>query len=138
MTAVAADNDGNDITGGSFDANLFMNNTLGITPLFSTGEADFFVAKLANSACGSGNMGTEEFNKLSFNVYPNPTTGIVNVQTTDTLLGYTIYDMSGKQIKQSLFAGNNQINLENASNGVYFIIITTVEGNSGTVKVVKR
>jgi hypothetical protein len=46
--------------------------------------------------------------------------------------------MSGKQIKQSLFAGNNQINLENASNGVYFIIITTVEGNSGTVKVVKR
>jgi hypothetical protein len=138
MTAVAADNDGNYITGGSFDANLFMNNTLGITPLFSTGEADFFVAKLANSACGSGNMGTEEFNKLSFNVYPNPTTGIVNVQTTDTLLGYTIYDMSGKQIKQSLFAGNNQINLENASNGVYFIIITTVEGNSGTVKVVKR
>lgn len=138
MTAVAADNDGNYIVGGSFDANLFMNNTLGITPLISTGEADFFVAKLANSACGSGNMGTEDFNKLSFNVYPNPTTGIVNVEATDTLLGYTIYDMSGKQIKQSLFAGNNQINLENASNGVYFIIITTVEGNSGTVKVVKR
>ncbi|TDS49823.1 T9SS type A sorting domain-containing protein, partial [Myroides indicus] len=113
-------------------------NDLGLDPLISTGEADFFVAKLANSECGSGNMGTDEFNKLSFNVYPNPTTGIVNVQTTDTLLGYTIYDMSGKQIAQSLFAGNNQINLENTSNGVYFIVITTVEGNSGTVKVVKK
>ncbi|WLD24269.1 T9SS type A sorting domain-containing protein [Flavobacterium dauae] len=139
MTAIAADNDGNYITGGTFtaNANLFMNNNLGINPLISTGEADFFVAKLANSECGSG-LSTDDFNALSFNVYPNPTTGVINVETTEQLSAFTIYDATGRLIRQSMFDGSNQINLENTSNGVYFIRIVTVEGNAGTVKVVKR
>ena len=137
MTAVAADHDGNFIAGGSFEANLFMNNTLGINPLFTTGESDFFIAKLANSECGSG-LSTDDFNALSFNVYPNPTTGIINVETREQLSAYTIYDATGRLIRQSMFDASNQVNLENASNGVYFIRIVTVEGNAGTVKVVKR
>jgi len=137
MTAVATDLDGNYITGGSFRVNLFMNNTLGINPLISTGEADFFVAKLANSECGSG-LSTDDFNALSFNVYPNPTTGIINVETTEQLSAYTIYDATGRVVRERMFDSSNQINLENTSNGVYFIRIVTVEGNAGTVKVVKR
>lgn len=137
MTAVAVDNDGNYITGGSFRANLLMNNNLGINPLISTGESDFFVAKLANSECGSG-LSTENFNSLSFNVYPNPTTGIVNVETIEQLSSYTIYDATGRMVRERMFDSSNQINLENTSNGVYFIRIVTVEGNAGTVKVVKR
>ena len=137
MTAVATDLDGNYITGGSFRVNLFMNNTLGINPLISTGEADFFVAKLANSECGSG-LSTDDFNALSFNVYPNPTTGIINVETTEQLSSYTIYDATGRVVRERMFDSSNQINLENTSNGVYFIRIVTVEGNAGTVKVVKR
>lgn len=137
MTAVAADNDGNYIAGGSFETNLFMNNNLGINPLTSTGEADFFVAKLANSECGSG-LSTDDFNSLSFNVYPNPTTGIINVETTEQLSAYTIYDATGRMVRERMFDSSNQINLENTSNGVYFIRIVTVEGNAGTVKVVKR
>lgn len=136
MTAVAADNDGNYIAGGSFDVDIFKNNNL-VGPLYTTGEADFFVAKLANSECGSG-LSTDDFNALSFNVYPNPTTGVINVETTEQLSAYTIYDATGRMVRQSMFDSSNQINLENASNGVYFIRIVTVEGNAGTVKVVKR
>lgn len=139
MTAIAADNDGNYIVGGTFtaNANLFMNNNLGINPLISTGEADFFVAKLANSECGSG-LSTDDFNALSFNVYPNPTTGFINVETTEQLSSYTIYDATGRMVRENRFDSNNQINLENVNNGIYFIRIVTVEGNAGTVKVVKR
>jgi PKD repeat protein len=46
MRAVAADKDGNYITGGYFRTNLFMNNTLGITPMITNGYNDFFVARL--------------------------------------------------------------------------------------------
>ena len=99
--------------------------------------ADFFVAKLANSECGSG-LSTDDFNALSFNVYPNPTTGIINVETTEQLSAYTIYDATGRMVRERMFDSSNQINLENTSNGVYFIRIVTVEGNAGTVKVVKR
>src|SRR5690554_2231914 len=136
MTAVAADNDGNYIAGGSFNVEIFKNNNL-VDPLYTTGEADFFVAKLANSACGSG-LSTDDFNALSFNVYPNPTTGIINVATTEHFSSYTIYDSTGRMVRENRFDSNNQINLENVNNGIYFIRIVTVEGNAGTVKVVKR
>src|SRR5690606_23200114 len=127
MTAVATDNDGNYITGGSFQANLFMNNTLGITPLVSTGEADFFVAKLAATPCGSG-ANTHKFNNLSVNVYPNPTNNIVNIETQENLFNYVVYDINGREIQNGMFGNNNQINLQNANNGVYFIKVTTTQG----------
>ena len=138
MTAVAVDNDGNYIVGGSFNANLFMNNNLGITPLISTGESDFFVAKLANSLCGSGNVSTEKFNKLTVNVYPNPTTDIVTIETDENLFNYSVYDINGREIQTGIFSSTNQINLQSASNGVYFVKVSTTQGSSATVKVVKQ
>src|SRR5690606_36029161 len=120
-----------------FEANPFMNNNLGINPLFTIGESDFFVAKLANSECGSG-VSTDDFNAWSFIVYANPTTAVIKVETTEQLYAYTIYDATGRMVRERMFDGSNQINLENTSNGVYFIRSITVEGNAGTVKVVKR
>src|SRR5690606_3598449 len=133
MTAVATDKDGNYITAGTFNANLFMNNTLGITPLVSTGEADFFVAKLANSVCGSG-ASTNKFNQLNVNMYPNPTTDIVNIETEENLFNYVVYDINGREIQNGIFSNNNQVNLQNANNGVYFIKVTTTQGSTATVK----
>lgn len=137
MTAVAKDKDGNYITAGTFNANLFMNNTLGITPLVSTGEADFFVAKLAATPCGSG-ASTNKFNNLNVNVYPNPTTNIVNIETEENLFNYVVYDINGREIQNGMFGNNNQVNLQNANSGVYFIKVTTVQGSGATVKVVKK
>jgi len=138
MTAVATDSDGNYIVGGSFNANLFMNNNLGINPLISTGESDFFVAKLANSLCGSGNVSTNKFNKLTVNVYPNPTTDIVTVETDENLFNYSVYDINGREIQTGIFGSTKQINLQSASNGVYFVKVSTTQGSSATVKVVKQ
>ena len=138
MTAVATDSDGNYIVGGSFNANLFMNSNLGITPLISTGESDFFVAKLANSLCGSGNVSTEKFNKLTVNVYPNPTTDIVTIETDENLFNYSVYDINGREIQTGIFSSTNQINLQSASKGVYFLKVSTTQGSSATVKVVKQ
>ncbi|MBA5793483.1 T9SS type A sorting domain-containing protein [Flavobacterium sp. xlx-214] len=136
MTAVATDNDGNYITAGTFQANLFMNNTLGITPLVSTGQADFFVAKLAASACGSG-ASTQDFTKLNLKVYPNPTNDIINIETQETLQSYEVYNVLGQQLQKGLFNSNNQINLHGVTAGTYFIKVTTQQGSSATVKVVK-
>ena len=136
MTAVATDNDGNYITAGTFNVNLFMNNTLGITPLVSTGESDFFVAKLGAYACGTNS--TEKFNNIKVNVYPNPTNDIINIETDETLLNYVIYDMNGREIQNGMFGSSNQLNLQNATNGVYFVKVTTVHNNVATVKVIKK
>ena len=138
ITAISVDNDGNYIAGGSFISNLFMNNNIGITPIISTGESDFFVAKLANSLCGSGNVSTNNFNKLTVNVYPNPTTDIVTIETDENLFNYSVYDINGREIQTGIFGSTNQINLQSASKGVYFLKVSTTQGSSATVKVVKQ
>ena len=135
-TAVAVDNDGNYVVGGAFYTTLFGNNP-NINQLVTSGGNDFFVAKLAASVCGTP-VSTEEFNSIAINVFPNPTANIVNVETTEPLAGYVIYDALGRLVRESMFGNNNQINLETASNGVYFIKVTTQNGNVGTVKVVKE
>src|SRR5690606_23792951 len=139
MTAVATDNDGNYITGGTFQANLFMNNTLGITPLVSTGQADFFVAKLGATPCGT-TVSTDKFNKLNVNVYPNPTTDIVTIETDEKLTTYKIFNESAQQImgRGQIHEGKYQINLEGLPSGVYFILLKSESGKSDTVKVVKK
>ena len=137
MTALATDNDGNYITGGTFQANLFMNNTLGITPLVSTGQADFFVAKLVATPCGTP-VSTDKFNKLNVNVYPNPTNDIVNIETQETLFNYVVYDVNGREIQKVMFGSSNQLNLQNANSGVYFVKVTTTQGSTATVKVIKK
>jgi len=139
MTAVATDNDGNYITAGTFNANLFMNNTLGITPLISTGEADFFVAKLGATPCGTP-VSTDKFNKLNVNVYPNPTTDIVNIETDEKLTTYKIFNESAQQImgRGQIYEGKYQINLEELPSGVYFILIKTETGKATTLKVIKK
>src|SRR5690554_5234837 len=137
IQAVAVDNDGNYVTGGSFEGSLFVYPGGNIPMISSQGKEDFFVAKLAASVCGTA-VSVADFNKLKINVYPNPANDMVNIETDEQLSNYRIYDVNGRQIQSNLFAGSNQINLQNITTGTYFIKVTTVQGNSGTVKVVKK
>jgi len=135
MTALAVDRDGNYVTGGHFMDALFS-NTPGIAPLNSAGESDFFVAKLGAYACGTNS--TEKFNNIKVNVYPNPTNDIINIETDETLLNYVVYDMNGREIQNGIFGSSNQLNLQNATNGVYFVKVTTIHNNVATVRVIKK
>jgi len=137
MTVVAVDNDGNYITGGNFKGGLFTNTGSNVPPVYSAGDTDFFVAKLAASVCGTA-VSTEKFNNINVNVYPNPTNDIVNIETQETLHNYEVYNVLGQQIQKGMFGNNNQINLHGATTGTYFIKVTTTQGSTATVKVVKK
>ena len=136
LTAVAVDNDGNYVVGGCYYGNLFtdrpQNQWLGYI-----GKHDFFVAKLAASTCGTA-VSTNKLNKLNVNVYPNPTNDIVNIETPETLQNYEVYNVLGQQIQKGMFNGNNQLNLHGATAGTYFIKVTTTQGSTATVKVIKK
>lgn len=136
LTAVAVDNDGNYVVGGGYQGNLFTGGgSVGL--LGAIGKYDFFVAKLGASTCGTS-VSTKEFNTLNVNIYPNPTTDIVNIETQETLQNYEVYNVLGQQIQQGNFNSNHQISLHGATTGTYFIKITTTQGSTATVKVVKK
>src|SRR5690606_39095259 len=136
LTAVAVDNDGNYVVGGCYQGNLFTGGgNVGL--LGAIGRYDFFVAKLAASVYGTA-VSTDKFNTLNVNVYPNPTNDIVNIETQETLQNYEVYNVLGQQIQNGMFNGNNQINLHGTTAGTYFIKVTTTQGSTATVKVVKK
>ncbi len=133
LTAIAADNYGNYVVGGSFVDSIFTNNFNGVPEKNGNGAYhDFFVAKLTNP------LSNEEFNKLNVNVYPNPTNDVVNIETQETLQNYEVYNVLGQQIQKGSFNGNNQINLHGATTGTYFIKVNTTQGSTATVKVLKK
>lgn len=56
-------------------------------------------------------------------VFPNPTTGIININLTDQFWFYTITDHLGRTVLSG--SQTSQINIEDQSSGTYFITITT-------------
>ncbi len=68
-------------------------------------------------------------NGNSFIVYPNPSNGIVNFRTDDTVIDLTIFDISGKEVYQSKeFNTQDELNVSHLEKGVYII---SIEGESG-------
>ena len=69
-------------------------------------------------------------------LYPNPTSGIFNIGTEKEIT-ITVFDVLGKEI---ILQNNNSktIDLSHYSNGIYFVKITTLTGESSLHKLVKK
>jgi hypothetical protein len=87
-------------------------------------------------------IGLEE-NTVSFNVYPNPTTGAINIAIDQTTANYdvTVEDMNGRAVANfgSLINGNGvySLDLSTVVTGVYFIKLKN-ELEEKTVRIIKQ
>lgn len=79
-------------------------------------------------------LGVEDFNSVSFELYPNPSRGVFQLSFTNALSEkavYTVYDMLGKKLFQSeLSEGINRVEIDmgSYSQGIYLLSVTV--GNS--------
>jgi hypothetical protein len=77
-------------------------------------------------------------------VFPNPTKGELTVQLAQSLEGTTtisVMDISGKLIEKQVFTATEStltLSLAHLISGVYFIQLTTPNGQSSPVKVYKN
>ncbi len=90
----------------------------------------------------SGVLSADSFETNQIAVFPNPSRGIFNITFGNLYPNkIEIYDISGKLIlqKNNLDVNNNQTNIDlsNASNGVYFVKIAT-ENNTITKRIIKN
>ena len=105
-------------------------------------ENDFYLDDIKVTGTGGGG-GVHEVNLDAFvNVFPNPSTGPVNVDITAPGLGQTdivVYNMVGEVVDQvsynALSPKKAKINLEGKPNGLYFVKVKTENGSS-TKKIV--
>ena len=68
-------------------------------------------------------LGTEEFDKSSVSLYPNPTSNVLNIKVDYNLINlpFVIIDDLGKiAIKGKLNQGDTTINVEHLSKGIYY------------------
>jgi len=82
-------------------------------------------------------LSTDAFFKDNLEIYPNPTSNIININSKNNLNieAIQITDMNGRIIKETK-QPINTINISELNTGVYFLRITTNQG-TGTTKMIK-
>jgi Secretion system C-terminal sorting domain/FG-GAP-like repeat len=83
-----------------------------------------------------GVLGINENTLIDFAVYPNPTTAILTVQSSKSIVQIEIYNALGQLVLSN--TNENQIDISSVSQGIYFIKIKDGHSNFGTKRVVKQ
>ncbi len=112
-----------------------MGNSSG-NSLFALSSFDNGIwAKINDLVCTSTNPFINKTNNLA--IFPNPTTGIINIKTDDIISHIEIISPIGQIIKHKK-TSNNQLNISELNQGVYYLKVYYKNGKMNFRKVVKN
>ncbi|WP_159799563.1 T9SS type A sorting domain-containing protein [Flavobacterium sp. MK4S-17] len=84
------------------------------------------------------NLSVENRSQKIANIFPNPSTGIFNVNVNEPV-NYQLYNILGQQISSGSFtAGENRLYMSSSAKGVYILSITGVNGKTANIRLVKE
>lgn len=90
----------------------------------------------------ANNLSVDEDLAQAFQLFPNPTSSILNIKwnSTETIASILIYDNLGRTVKEieATENFNHQINLAELNTGLYVIQVNTINGKTFTQKIVKE
>ena len=87
------------------------------------------ISELSEPACVKVKLAVCDPYENAFTLYPNPVSGILNINTNETIMGCQIFNMQG-QIIYSAKSNVKEIATDNWASGVYIIRITTEKGSA--------
>lgn len=73
-------------------------------------------------------LGVEEEEQISFSVYPNPTNGILRINTSSEIATLSLIDLSGKELVRLENVAELDLRNYNLTTGIYLIQMNTIEG----------
>ena len=68
----------------------------------------------------ANNLSISEVEQLTINYYPNPTKGLLNINTNAAIAKIEAYDTLGRKVNETY---SNVLDLSNEPNGIYFLRI---------------
>lgn len=90
----------------------------------------------------ANNLSVDEDLAQAFQLFPNPTSSILNIKwnSTETIASILIYDNLGRTVKEieATENFNHQINVSELNTGLYVIQVNTINGKTFTQKIVKE
>jgi hypothetical protein len=118
-------------------------NPLVSTTLLSDG-ATYYAVNVVGTCSSSPfavtvtvSLGTNSFDSLSFNYYPNPTSGILNISYSKEISQINVVNLVGQTVLNKSTNGTEvQIDLSSLANATYFVKVVS-DGKTKTFKVMK-
>ena len=84
-------------------------------------------------------LSTPEVTQETFALYPNPTTGRLQIESAQTISKVTVYNLVGQQVKTfALEANSATIDISALKTGSYFVNLQSTTGNTYTKLIVKK
>jgi len=81
-------------------------------------------------------LGISENEITNYQIYPNPTNGVIHVESKLPIQQISIYTILGQRIESN--QNTNEIDLSKAQAGIYILKIEDGNGNSQSHKIVKE
>ncbi len=106
----------------------------GVSNLLDTANAELYIVKL-NEKGEFAYLGIDETKRdkqtEAITIYPNPATSILNIQTSSNQkITAQLFDLTGKAVTSNIsFTNNITINLQELSQGLYFVYIKDAAGS---------
>lgn len=98
----------------------------------TSGDNAGTVLKLDDLAFSGGDVGIEEFEKMSVDMYPNPSSDVVFIKSEGNY-SYEIFNVAGQLVESKVnIDGATQVDVSNWNTGAYIVHITN--GNAKEIK----
>lgn len=81
-------------------------------------------------------MGTKDLSNTFIKIHPNPTTGILNFESSGTIKSVEVYNSVGQKIKT--FGNARQIDISLLNSGLYFIKVNMDNQISKSFKIIRK
>lgn len=83
----------------------------------------------------TANVGIDEIETLQVNIYPNPASRYLNIESAEAIANVTVYNTVGQQVVSQKANGNTvRLDLGDLTSGTYTLRISGVDGNLTTRK----
>lgn len=110
-------------------------NNDGDMDILISAEGDDKIAWFENT----GPLKIEENIFKDISIYPNPTNGIINIQSKEIISSVVFYNQLGQLIlEESNVEGINRVNIEKLNEGIYFVKLKTFNAEVIIKKLVKK
>ncbi|WP_310558173.1 T9SS type A sorting domain-containing protein [Flavobacterium sp.] len=83
-------------------------------------------------------LGNDSFFNSIETIYPNPFSTSFTINTTENILEYSIFDVSGKQIIKSNSKSDLDKQTSKLVSGIYFLKLQFENGKNGSYKLIKK
>ncbi|MET3730746.1 GEVED domain-containing protein [Moheibacter stercoris] len=83
-------------------------------------------------------LGLPSLNTYDFAYYPNPTTGLVNINSAKTIENVQVYNLVGQEVLTASKVANGQINVQMLPAGTYVFRVALEGGQIETFKIIKK